>query len=323
MTAAAPLRLVFMGTPDFAAPALRALHKDGHDIAAVYCRPAAKSGRGQTTKPAAIARLARDLGLPLHTPQTLKTKEAEEVFTALRPALVVVVAYGHIIPAHFLAVPAHGFWNIHASCLPRWRGAAPIQRAIMAGDTSTGISIMQMDAGLDTGDVLAQISTPIDKRETAGELHTRLAQLGAEAISTTILKRATLTPRPQDAMGSTSYATKIDKQETRIDWRMPADAVRCFVHGLSPFPGAWFMLGDARIKLLRAESITTEKTAPAGTILDSRGTIACGEGALRLLEVQRSGKKPMAIADFLRATPLSTALSTTLSAALSIGTKLE
>lgn len=298
------LKIVFMGTSDFAVPPLQALceaaHEGVYEIISVYTRPPAHAGRGKTLQTTPIHKVAEAQGLTIHTPDSLK--KAETLKDDLQQAdIAIVVAYGHIIPADLLGLPHYGFWNIHASLLPRWRGAAPINRAIMAGDRQTGISIMQMDEGLDTGAVLASTAYPIKKDTIAGVLHNELADLGAGLLLKTLASIDDLTPQPQNDNDMT-YAAKIDKQETRIDWGQEAQEIVRHIHGLAPRPAAWFLYGDMRIKALAAEVVAIQETdTQAGQILDKQLTIACGDKkAVRLLKVQRAGKSPMDVADFLR-----------------------
>ncbi len=292
------LRLAFMGTPEFAVPALRALHTAGHTIAAVYTQPPKPSGRGQRLQFSPVQMFAAAHGLPIFTPKTLRTAEAQAEFAALELDVAIVAAYGLILPPLILAAPRHGCLNIHASLLPRWRGAAPIHRAILAGDAETGITIMQMDAGLDTGAMLRRSALPIPLRDTAGELHDRLAVLGADLIVPTLADHVAgrLTPEPQPADGVT-YAAKLQKSEGALDWSQPAMGLDRQVRGLQPWPGTFFRQQDETVKLLAA-TIAAGRGAP-GTVLDSQATIACGQDALRLLKVQRAGKAPVSGVDFL------------------------
>jgi methionyl-tRNA formyltransferase len=302
-----PLRLIFMGTPDFAVPTLLELVAHGHEIAAVYTRTAKPAGRGMKLQPTPVEVEARRLGIPVATPVTLKTPEALEAFRAHHAEAAVVVAYGMILPQAILDSPKLGCFNLHASLLPRWRGAAPINRAIMAGDTETGVMVMKMDAGLDTGDVAMAERTAITDAMTAADLHDALAPLGADLMVRAMgaLERGRLQLTRQSEDGVT-YAAKIEKAEARIDWNKPARAVLRHIHGLSPFPGAWCeMAGEgepARLKILRGE--LADGSGAAGELLDDRLTIACQQGALRILELQRAGKAPMKAEDFLRGTPL-------------------
>ncbi len=289
------MRVVFMGTPEFSVPALEALHGDGHDIVAVYSQPPRKSGRGQQTQPTPVARKATELGLEVRTPFSFQRQADIGDFEALDADVAVVVAYGLILPQALLDAPHLGCLNIHASLLPRWRGAAPIHRAIMAGDGETGVCIMAMEAGLDTGPVLKRVITPIHPTDTTGTLHDRLSKLGAHAVCDVLpLLPMVSHPQPQDGV---TYASKINKAEARINWSRPAAEVDRQIRGLAPFPGAWFELGGERIKVLMSE-VTTGSGTP-GTALGDPLTIACGEGAVRLLSLQRAGKSPMDAKAFL------------------------
>lgn len=288
------MKIVFMGTPDFSVPVLHALAAQ-HDIVAVYTQPPRPAGRGKDLRPTPVHAAAATLGLPVRHPVSLKSPEEQAAFAALDADVAVVVAYGLILPQAILDAPRHGCLNIHASLLPRWRGAAPIHRAIMAGDAETGICIMQMEAGLDTGPVLLRQSTPISPEETTQDLHDRLAQMGARLILAALDRLPTLTPEPQPTEGVT-YATKIDKAESRIDWTRPAAEVDRQIRALSPFPGAWCMAGPERIKLLRSRLAKGE--GPPGTLLHGL-TIACGTGAIDITLAQREGKKAQAPQDFL------------------------
>jgi methionyl-tRNA formyltransferase len=290
------VRLIFMGTPDFAVPALEALVAAGHDVAAVYTQPPRAAGRGQKERPGPVQARATELGLPVRHPRTLKTAEAQEAFAALGAEIAVVVAYGLILPPPVLAAPARGCLNIHASLLPRWRGAAPIHRAILAGDAETGICIMRMEAGLDTGPVLLRAATPIGAQETTADLHDRLAAMGAGLVVSALERIEELTPEPQPEHGVT-YAAKIDKAEARIDWRRPAAEIDRQIRGLSPFPGAWCEIAGERVKLLRARVV--DGAGAPGAVLEGF-TVACGAGAVEVLEVQRAGKRPMPAAEALR-----------------------
>jgi methionyl-tRNA formyltransferase len=301
------LRLIFMGTPDFAVPTLLELVAHGHEIAAVYTRAAKPAGRGMKLQPTPVEQEARRLGIPVETPTTLKTPEAVEKFRAHHAEAAVVVAYGMILPQAILDTPKLGCFNLHASLLPRWRGAAPINRAIMAGDTETGVMVMKMDAGLDTGDVAMAERTAITDAMTAADLHDALAPLGADLMVRAMgaLERGRLQLTRQSE-GGVTYAAKIEKAEARIDWSKPARAVLRHIHGLSPFPGAWCEIASegeqVRVKTLRCE--TAQGSGAAGDVLDDHLTIACRDGALRILELQRAGKAPMKADDFLRGTPL-------------------
>jgi methionyl-tRNA formyltransferase len=295
------MRLIFMGTPDFAVPTLLELAAAGHEIVGVYTRAAKPAGRGMELQPSPVEREARRLGLPVLTPTTLKTAEAEAAFHAHNADAAVVVAYGLILPKPILEAPRLGCFNVHASLLPRWRGAAPINRAIMAGDVESGVTIMQMDEGLDTGAMAMAERVPIQPDMTAGDLHDALARLGADLMLRAIAaaERGSLSLTPQSAAGVT-YAAKIGKDETRIDWTKPWQQVHNHIRGLSPYPGAWFEIGGVRVKALR--STKGEGKGVPGTALDGLLTIACGDGAVRLTQVQRAGKQPMAAEEFLRGT---------------------
>jgi methionyl-tRNA formyltransferase len=291
-----PLKLIFMGTPDFAAVALKALVEAGHDILAVYSQPPRPAGRGNALRKSPVQLLAEAQGFPVRTPAGLKTAEAQAEFAAFDADVAVVAAYGLILPPAILAAPRRGCLNIHASLLPRWRGAAPIQRAILAGDAETGISIMQMDAGLDTGAVLLEKRIAIGAAETAGQLHDRLASLGGAAIVAALADN--FTPRPQPAEGVT-YAAKISPEEARLRWDRPARELDRAVRAFNPVPGAWTVLPNGeRLKILAAEVSAAAGTP--GAILDDRLTIAAGAGALRPLMVQRQGKRAMETAELLR-----------------------
>jgi methionyl-tRNA formyltransferase len=304
-----PLDIVFMGTPDFSVPVLDAIIAAGHRVVAVYSQPPRPAGRrGLAEVKSPVHRRAEALGVPVRTPKNFKSESDQAEFTALKADAAVVVAYGLLLPVAVLDAPRLGCFNVHASKLPRWRGAAPIQRAIMAGDTVTAVNIMRMDAGLDTGPVCLGRDVPIDLAMTAGELHDKLSQLGAELMVEALrqLEAGTLKAIPQPPEGVT-YAAKIDKRETRIDFNAPARKVADHIRGLSPVPGAWFEadLGGKpeRIKVLRASTVASG--GEPGVLLDDRLTVACGEGAIRIEELQRAGKQPMAASEFLRGTRLS------------------
>ena len=296
-----PLRLIFMGTPDFAVPTLIELAARGHEIAAVYTRAPKPAGRGMDMQVTPVEREARRLGFPVHTPKTLRDDAAQMAFRAHAADAAVVVAYGLILPKPVLEAPRLGCFNVHASLLPRWRGAAPINRAVMAGDAESGVTIMQMDEGLDTGAMAMIERTPIPSDMTAGELHDALSPLGADLMLRALAaaERGSLSLTPQPADGVT-YAEKISKAETRIDWSKPWEQVHNHIRGLSPFPGAWFELDGVRVKALR--STRGEGSGAPGTALDDKLTIACGDGAVRLVQVQRAGKQPMGVEEFLRGT---------------------
>jgi methionyl-tRNA formyltransferase len=301
------MRIIFMGTPDYAVPTLKALHAAGHEIVAVYSQPPRPAGRrGLEVLPSPVHRAAESLGIPVFTPKSLKSEEEQAAFRALDADAAVVVAYGLILPKAILDAPRLGAWNGHASLLPRWRGAAPIQRAIMAGDTETGVMIMKMDEGLDTGAVALTETVDITPSLTTGELHDKLADVTARLMVEAIARLGTdglpLAPQSDDGI---TYAAKIAKTETRVDFSRPAQQVHDHVRGLAPSPGAWFELatGDRaeRVKLLTTEVADLDiKGQAPGTVLDDQLTIACGEGAVRLLSLQKAGGKPLAARDFIR-----------------------
>jgi methionyl-tRNA formyltransferase len=301
------LRLIFMGTPQFSVPALLELATHGHDIVAVYTRAAKPGGRGMKLQPTPVEQEARRLGIPVFTPSRLQRPEALQEFRAHEADAAVVVAYGMILPQAILDAPRQGCFNLHASLLPRWRGAAPIHRAIMAGDAETGVMVMKMDAGLDTGDIAMAERVPISDEMTAADLHDELSRVGADLLvrAMTALERGQLQLSQQPSEGVT-YAAKIDKAEARIDWGKSARSVLRHIHGLSPFPGAWSEVvlegAPARIKLLRCA--LSDASGEPGTVLDDRLTVACADRAVRIVELQRAGKSPIKVADFLRGTPL-------------------
>lgn len=296
------MRIIFMGTPDFAVPTLAALAEAGHTIVAVYTQPPRPAGRGKKLQPSPVQVEAEIRGIEVRRPVSLKNAEAQADFASLEPDLAVVAAYGLILPQAVLNVPKHGCLNVHASLLPHWRGAAPIQRSILAGDQVTGITIMQMEAGLDTGPMLATARTPVEDK-TAGELTEELAEIGAQLMVGTLIDLPMLHAVTQDD-AEASYAPKIDKAEAKIDFAQSAEAIERQVRAFAPFPGAWFELSGERIKVLKAE--VAPDVGAAGTTLDDALTIACGSGALRLLRVQRAGKPVMDAADFLRGKAVST-----------------
>jgi methionyl-tRNA formyltransferase len=307
-----PLRLIFMGTPDFAVPTLLELVGHGHEIAAVYTRAPKPAGRGMKLQPSQVEQEARRLGIPVVTPTTLKSPEALAEFRSHDAQAAVVVAYGMILPQAILDTPPLGCFNLHASLLPRWRGAAPINRAIMAGDAETGVMVMKMDAGLDTGDIAMAERMAITDAMTAADLHDALARLGGDLMVRALgaLERGKLQLTPQSDQGVT-YAAKIEKAEARIDWNKPARAVLRHIHGLSPFPGAWCEMpieGEpVRVKILRcaiADGLIDDGLGAPGEVLDHRLAVASGNGAIRILELQRAGKAPMKAEEFLRGTPL-------------------
>ena len=290
------MRVIFMGTPEFSVPVLEALVAAGHDIAAVYCQPPRPAGRGQKDRPSPVQARAQALGLPVRHPVTLRTADAQAEFAALGADVAVVVAYGLILPQAVLDAPASGCLNIHASLLPRWRGAAPIHRAVMAGDAETGVCIMRMEAGLDTGPVLLRQSTPIGPEDTTGDLHDRLSAMGAALVVQALAALPTLTAEAQPEAGVT-YAAKIDKAEARIDWTAPAPQVARQINGLSPFPGAWTMVAGERVKILRAGVTDGQGTPGAWTL---PGVIACGTGAVAVRTLQREGRRAMGIDEALK-----------------------
>jgi len=300
-----PLRIVFAGTPEFALPSLRAAARAG-EIVAVYTQPDRPAGRGRQLAPSPVKQAALNQGWLVRQPTTLKTVEARQALSELKPDLLVVVAYGLILPPKILAIPRHGCWNVHASLLPRWRGAAPIQRAIEAGDTQTGVCLMQMAEGLDTGPVLLSLTTPIDADDTAGSLHNRLAELGAEVLSDGLtLLRSGMRPvaRPQADLGVT-YARKLEKSEATLDWNQPAIALERKVRAFSPWPVAEAVVNGERLRIHEARARSIDHGARPGSVLamSREGLdIACAEGALRLSVVQREGGRALPIADYLNA----------------------
>jgi len=302
------MRLIFMGTPDFAVPTLIELAARGHEIVAVYTRAAKPAGRGMDLQRTPVEREAQRLALAVHTPRTLKDDAAVDSFRAHNADAAVVIAYGLILPKPVLDAPRFGCFNVHASLLPRWRGAAPINRAIMAGDAESGVTIMKMDEGLDTGAMAMAERAPIGADMTAGELHDALSRLGADLMLRALAaaERGSLTLTPQPHAGVT-YAEKISKNETRIDWTKSWKQVHDHIRGLSPFPGAWFELDGVRVKALR--STKAEASGKSGVALDDRLTVACGSGAVRLTLVQRAGKQPMSTDEFLRGTPVKAGTS--------------
>ena len=303
------LRIVFMGTPDFAVPTLGEIVGAGHEVVAVYSQPPRRSGRGMETRPSAVHRFAQSHGLTVLTPDTMRDAAAQQAFAGHDADVAVVVAYGQILPVPVLEAPHHGCLNLHASLLPRWRGAAPIQRAVMAGDEATGVCVMRIAEGLDTGPVCLSERVAIGEDTTAGELHDDLAAVGGSLMvrALSALSRDALECTAQDEDGVT-YARKIDKAEARIDWTRPAGEVHDHIRGLSPFPGAWFELdtdgAPARVKVVRSALVADGAGAP-GTVLDDALTIACGSGAVRLVQVQRAGKAAMDAGQFLRGNPVA------------------
>ncbi|KQP95013.1 methionyl-tRNA formyltransferase [Methylobacterium sp. Leaf113] len=305
------MRVVFMGTPDFAVPTLARLAADGHSIVAVYTRAPAKAGRGMALKPSPVQAMAERLDLPVLTPASLKTPEASATFASHDADVAVVVAYGLLLPQALLDQPRHGCLNLHGSLLPRWRGAAPIQRAIMAGDAMSGVGIMRMEAGLDTGPVAMEAHCPITPGMTAGQLHDALMPLGADLMGEALqtLERGALTFTPQSESGVV-YAHKITNDEARIDWTRPAREIANHINGLSPFPGAFFEAdfgkGLERVKVLSAEAVSAAAVSGSGapgTLLDLEATITCGDGAVRLRALRRAGKGGVSTgAEFVRGT---------------------
>lgn len=313
------MRIIFMGTPDFAVPALAALVEAGHEVVCAYTQPPRPAGRGKKLSPSPVQVEAERLGMPVRSPVSLRSAEAQADFAALDADVAVVAAYGLILPQPVLDAPRHGCLNIHASLLPRWRGAAPIHRAVMAGDTETGVTIMQMEAGLDTGPMLHKVMVPVG-RKTTGELFTELGEMGAAAMVEVLADLAAFPPEPQDDAAAI-YAPKIDKAESRIDWAQDAEVIERLVRGLAPFPGAWFGLGEERVKLLLAETVASPREggdlvpdgegprlrggAQVGEVIDADFTIACGSGAIRPVRLQRAGKPAMSRAEFLRGRPVA------------------
>ena len=299
------LRILFAGTPEFAAVPLRAMLAEGYAPAAVLTQPDRRAGRGRELQASPVKQAAIAAGIPVYQPASLRGAEAAETIATLAPDLMVVVAYGQILPANLLDIPAHGCWNIHASLLPRWRGAAPIQRAIEAGDRETGVCIMQMDAGLDTGPVLHRVSTLLDGSETGGSLHDRLAELGARSLLECLRRLAAgerLEAVPQAPTG-VSYARKLDKDEAQIDWSAPAELLERRVRAFNPWPVAWCSIGEERVRVWRADHLQQRHDCAPGAVLasDSGIDVATGCEVLRLLELQPPGKRRMSAAEFLRA----------------------
>ena len=297
------LRVVFMGTPEFAVPALESLAAAGHDIVCVYSQPPRRAGRGQKERPSPVEEAARKLGIPVRTPRSLKDQSEQNAFAALKPDIAVVAAYGLILPPAVLRAPRLGCINIHASLLPRWRGAAPINRAILAGDEKTGVTIMAMDEGLDTGAMLLSESVPIGPRTTAGELMATLAAVGARLVLNALdgLEAGTLQAHPQPKEGVT-YAAKLSREEERLDWREKASVLERKIRAFAPSPGTWFDYAGERVRVIGAE--LASGSGKPGTVLDGRLAIACGEGALRPITVQRAGRAALAVDDFLRGKPI-------------------
>mgnify|MGYP004505269629 FL=1 len=295
------MRIVFMGTPDFAVPSLQALIDAGHDVCAVYTQPDKPQGRKQILTAPPVKTLALEHDIPVFQPNTLKNEDEQARLRELAPEVIIVVAYGKLLPKAVLDIPPHGCINVHGSLLPRWRGAAPIQWAVIAGDEMAGVTTMQMAEGLDTGDMLLTYETKVGEKETAGELFDRLAQSGAELLTQTLVKLDEITPRPQDDAQS-CYAHMLDKQMAVIDWSKSAHEIDCLIRGLNPWPIALTTLSGERLKVFAAEKANGR--GEPGTVLEAdpkKGlTVACGEGALRLTEIQLVGGKRMKATDFLR-----------------------
>ena len=289
------MKIIFMGTPEFSVPILQALAK-AHDIVCVYCQPPRPAGRGKALRPTPVQQAAEALGLPVRHPSSLRSAEEQAAFASLNADIAVVVAYGLILPQPVLDAPRFGCVNIHASLLPRWRGAAPIHRAILAGDAETGVCLMQMDAGLDTGPVLLRAATTIGAEDTTADLHDSLSQMGADLVVSALPRLPLLVPVPQPEEGVT-YASKIDKSEARIDWHAPAPVIDRQIRGLSPFPGAWCESAGERVKFLRSR--LAEGLGLPGQVLHGL-TIACGSGAVEITLAQREGKRPATTGEFLR-----------------------
>jgi methionyl-tRNA formyltransferase len=300
------MKIIFMGTPEFAVPTLEALVAAGHELVAVYCQPPRRAGRGKTLSPTPVHARAEALGLDVKTPVSLKTPEAQAEFAALGADVAIVAAYGLILPQIVLDAPRLGCINVHGSLLPRWRGAAPVQRAILAGDKVTGITIMQMEAGLDTGPMLAKVETPIG-RKTAGELTSELAQIGADLLVTTLVELPAPVVQPDDGV---TYAAKIDKSESRLDFLISAPQVERQIRAFAPAPGAFFELNGERFRILSADAVMSDAATP-GTVIDNALTIQCNPGAIRPTLIQRAGKSAMTPADLLRgfAIPTGTKLA--------------
>ncbi len=298
------MRLAFMGTPDFSVPVLGELVAGGHEISAVYTQPPRPAGRGRKDRKSPIHLQAEAFGLPVRTPVNFKAEDDRAAFRALDLDIAIVVSYGLILPGVILEAPQLGCLNLHASLLPRWRGAAPIHRAVMAGDTETGVQVMQMEPGLDTGPVLLSETTPIRPDDTTGSVHDRLSMIGAQLVPRALmaLQRGSIEAQPQGEDGVT-YAHKIQSDEARIDWSRPAGEVDCHIRGLSPSPGAWSMLEGERVKILMSRTRSASDTPAApGTVIATGDvlTIACGDGAVDLLTLQRPGKTPQPVAEFLK-----------------------
>ena len=292
-----------MGSPDFSVPCLQALIASEHEVVAIYCQPPRAAGRGQKLRPTAVQKVAEEHGITVHYPTSLKSAQEQEILANYEADAAIVAAYGLLLPQAILDAPKRGCINVHPSKLPRWRGAAPLHRTIMAGDTETALCIMQMNAGLDTGDILLEQPFTIADGTTTGNLHDAMAKLAGEAVLKVLAENPTAIPQSDQGI---TYASKIDKAEARIDWSKPAHEVRQHILGLAPFPAAWFEHEGEKIKALDAE-LSTEISTDYGVPLDDTLTIACGEGSIQLTKLQRAGKKPMSVKDFLRGYPIPTA----------------
>ncbi len=299
------LRVIFMGTPEFAVPTLEALIGSQHEVIAVYSQPPRPSGRGHKVQKSPVHLAAEQHSIPVHTPKSLRDAGEQATFTHLKPDVAVVAAYGLILPNPILDAPAYGCLNVHASLLPRWRGAAPIQRAILAGDDETGITIMQIAEQLDSGPIYSQATTPITGKATVTDLHDTLAALGARMMVQTLNNITQLSPTPQPE-ASITYAKKLTKAESKIDWTQSAEQLHRQVRALNPWPGLWFKCDNMRVKLLAAKVIKMQHDRPAGTMTDNDFTVACGTNALQLQKVQPEGRKPMSGQDFINGYKIST-----------------
>ena len=297
------MRVVFMGTPEFAVPSLSEILANGHDVVRVYTQPPRKSGRGQKLTKSPVHQFAEIMGIPVETPERFRRSSVIDGLEDIDADVACVVAYGQILTQRALDAPRYGCLNLHGSLLPRWRGAAPVQRAIMAGDAQTGVQIMQMEKGLDTGDILLSETVDIKDTDTAETLSSRLSHTGAEMWARALgaVEREALRPTPQT--GEATYAHKIEKSEARIDWTRPASELDCHIRGLSPFPGAWCEISGKRVKIHLVK--TVDSSGEAGTVLSGEGVVACGQGALQLLIVQPAGKPKMIVEDYLMGYPMT------------------